>query len=142
MTATNPLVGTWRCTGFVVRAVATGAETLPFGPDPLGYMTYTSEGYMSAFVTTRDRAAPIGAAIRDEEKIALFDTMLSYVGTYSSDADTITHHIAASWNQSWTGTDAIRHFRLDGDLLTIDARVLSPRTGEEIETTVSLVRAM
>ena len=31
----------------------------------------------------------------------------------------VVHHIDTSWNQAWTGTNQIRHFVLEGDVLTI-----------------------
>jgi hypothetical protein len=31
----------------------------------------------------------------------------------------VTHHIDISWNQAWTGTDQVRFYKLEGDVLTI-----------------------
>src|SRR5258707_8454567 len=46
-------------------------------------------------------------------------TMVAYAGTFSLGDNVVVHHIDTSWNQAWTGTNQIRHFVLDGDVLTI-----------------------
>ena len=55
----------------------------------------------------------------DEERITLFGTMIFYAGTYTFDAEKVIHHVDISWNQSWTGTDQVRFYKLDGNTLTI-----------------------
>jgi hypothetical protein len=42
------------------------------------------------------------------------------------------HHVDASWNQAWTGTDQVRFYKLDGDRLTITgASAKDPYTGQD-----------
>jgi hypothetical protein len=55
----------------------------------------------------------------DEEQIKLFTTIVSYAGTYTVDAEKVIHHVDISWNQIWTGTDQVRFYKLEGNLLTI-----------------------
>jgi Lipocalin-like domain len=31
----------------------------------------------------------------------------------------VIHHVDISWNEAWTGTDQVRFFKLDGNILTI-----------------------
>jgi lipocalin-like protein len=31
----------------------------------------------------------------------------------------VIHHVDISWNQSWTGTDLVRFYKLDSNTLTI-----------------------
>ena len=33
--------------------------------------------------------------------------------------DVVTHHVDISWNQSWTGTDLVRFYKLNDNILTI-----------------------
>jgi hypothetical protein len=35
------------------------------------------------------------------------------------DGEKVIHHVDISWNQAWTGTDQIRFYKLDGDILTL-----------------------
>jgi len=59
--------------------------------------------------------------------------MLAYAGTYTLYDDRVVHHIDASWNQAWTGTDQVRFYKLQEDVLTItSAPAKDPGTGEEI----------
>ena len=58
--------------------------------------------------------------------------MFAYAGTYTADGDKVIHHVDISWNQSWTGTDLVRFYKLDGNTLTITtARAQSAIDGEE-----------
>jgi hypothetical protein len=72
----------------------------------------------------------------DEERLKLFRTMLAYAGTYTVDADKVVHHVDISWNEAFTGTDQIRFYKLDGNILTITTGpIKSPvdsRDGREI----------
>ena len=45
--------------------------------------------------------------------------MVAYAGTFTLEAEKVTHHIDISWNQAWTGTDQVRFYTLDGDMLSI-----------------------
>ena len=47
----------------------------------------------------------------------------------------MTHHVDISWNEGWTGTDQVRFFKLDGNILTITgAPSKSPIDGREGRT--------
>lgn len=37
-----------------------------------------------------------------DEKIALFDKMFAYSGSYTVVADRVIHHVDMSWNEAWT----------------------------------------
>ena len=45
--------------------------------------------------------------------------MYAYAGTYTLEGDKVVHHVDISWNQAWTGTDLVRFYKLDGNILTI-----------------------
>jgi hypothetical protein len=45
--------------------------------------------------------------------------MVAYAGTFTLEAEKVAHHIDISWNQAWTGTDQVRFYALDGDMLSI-----------------------
>ena len=61
--------------------------------------------------------------------------MTAYAGTYTLQADKVIHHVDISWNEAWTGTDQVRFFKLDGNILTITtAPNKSPMDGREGQT--------
>jgi hypothetical protein len=55
----------------------------------------------------------------DEDRINLHKYMFAYSGRYTVEGDKVVHHVDISWNESWTGNDQVRFFKLEGDSLTI-----------------------
>jgi lipocalin-like protein len=114
------------------RVVATDVTTEAMGPDPIGYIAYHADGRMMALVVSGQRKRSGAATLTDQEKAALFDSMLAYAATYEIQGDKVIHHVDAAWNPEW-GPDLIRPFRLDGDRLVISgAPGKDPVTGEEV----------
>lgn len=135
------LLGTWRMTAWTRQSVATGEISDALGPDPVGYIAYHADGRMMALVLRRQRPAPSGARPTDQEKAALFDTMLAYSATYTVEDGRVVHHVDAAWNPAWLG-DLIRPFTLDGDSLVISgAPSKDPATGEDVIYRIAFERA-
>jgi hypothetical protein len=132
MADTAALLGTWKMMSWTREVVATGEVSDAMGPDPIGYIAYHSDGRMMAMVFNRDRPRLNGASPTDEEKIALFDSMLAYSASYSLEDGKVIHHVEAAWNPAWQ-MDLVRPFTLDGDRLVIsDAPGRDPATGEAV----------
>ena len=55
----------------------------------------------------------------DEKQAVLFRTMISYTGFYRFEEDKFITTVDVSWNESWTGTDQVRFYTLDGNGLDI-----------------------
>ncbi len=117
--ADNPLIGTWKLKSYVREVAATGERYNERGEHPNGYLGYTADGRMYAIITWENRTGPREVVATDEERAKLFGTMISYAGTYTFDAEKVVHHVDISWNQSWSGTDQVRFYKLDGNTLTI-----------------------
>jgi Lipocalin-like domain len=126
----NLLLGTWRLTSYVVTT-ANGERSTPFGEDPKGYLSYSADGRMQTIGVASSREVLGGASPTDRERLALYDTMFAYAGTYSVEKGKVIHHVDTSWNDVWTGTDQIRLFELNGNLLTLTTRILDPTSGVE-----------
>jgi hypothetical protein len=47
--------------------------------------------------------------------------MLAYSGKYRIDGHKIVITVDVAWDEAWNGTEQVRHFRLDGDELHIEA---------------------
>ena len=114
-----PVLGTWSLQSYVRERLLDGRRHNQFGDNPTGYIGYAPDGRMYAIFTRDDRATPRDVVPTDEEGVQLLGSMVAYAGTFSLGDGVVVHHIDTSWNQSWTGTDQIRHFVLDGDTLTI-----------------------
>ena len=110
------VIGTWSLRSYVRERLSDGQRHNQFGDAPVGY---APDGRMYAIFTRDDRIAPRDAVPTDEEGVQLLGTMVAYAGTFSLGENVVVHHIDTSWNQAWTGTDQIRHFVLEGDVLTI-----------------------
>jgi len=119
---TNPLIGTWKLQTFRTQIAETSETIEPFGPRPQGFLSYGTDCRMYAIVVRDERARPGGPVETDSEKIALFNGMGSYAGTYTIDGSTVKHHVDVSWNESWTGTVQAREFKVDGEELRIRAQ--------------------
>jgi hypothetical protein len=128
----SPLVGTWKLKTVVHEVTATGERKNQFGDSPLGYISYAPDGRMYAMGVRSDRSKPAAAAPTPEEATKLFQSMFAYTGSYTLEPGKVTHHIDVSWNQGWTGTDQVRFYKLDGNMLTIkSAPAKSPLDGRE-----------
>ena len=82
---------------------------------PSGYMILSAEGRMMVLVAGGGREA--GQTV--EKQATLLRTMMSYTGLYRFEGDKFITSVDVSWNQSWTGTDQVRFYTLDGDRLDI-----------------------
>jgi hypothetical protein len=127
------LVGTWRMLTWHREFEDTGEQIDALGADPVGFVSYGVDGRVHAIVVKRDRSPPGSLPPSSIEKLELFDSMLAYAGTYTLHEDRLIHHIDASWNQAWTGTDQIRFYKLNGSTLEIwGAPAPDPYTGRKV----------
>jgi len=131
-TGSAALLGTWTLQSFTTEDLVTGEKTDLFGAHPCGYLNYGADKRMYAILLEENRTAPADLVPTDAERIALFNGSCAYAGTWSIEGDLVSHHVDASWNESWTGTIQLRRFRIDGKYLhitTLPAR--NPVTGKE-----------
>ena len=130
----SPIFGTWKLRSLLFEATATGQRSSPFGDHPVGYLSYSADGRMYAIGVVEDRPKPRDPLPTDQEKVKLQESMFAYAGTYTADGEKVVHHVDISWNESWTGTDLVRFYKLDGNTLTIrTARAENAFDGEEGE---------
>jgi hypothetical protein len=115
----SQLLGTWKLRSWVREVAGTGERYNQAGERPDGYLSYSADGRMYAFIIWDNRIRPPGAVPTDEERVKLHQTMIAYAGTYTVQGDKVIHHLDASWDQILIGTDQVRFFKLDGNILTI-----------------------
>jgi hypothetical protein len=114
--ARSPLIGTWKLVSWQVVA-EDGAPQDIFGKSPNGYLVLTPEG-RSIVVTT---AGGRRGGMDDASRIALHKSMLAYSGRYRVEGDDFITTVDISWNEEWNGTEQRRHYRIEGDKLTIES---------------------
>jgi hypothetical protein len=110
----NPLVGSWK----LVSIRTTYDKGKPFdsmGANPKGYLILTPKGRMMAVVTASNRKVPAIEA----DLAKLYKTMTAYTGKYRIEGDDFVTTVDVSWYEVWTGTEQRRHYKLEGDRLTI-----------------------
>ena len=137
----NNFVGTWKLVSWETQS--TDAQTIhPFGKNPIGYITYTENGYMSATIMKPHRLN-IEVSLADlmnARKIFLKPWLLvtagkyvkaimrylqasanyvSYSGKYEIQAETVIHHVEVSLIPDWIGTKQERQFKFIGDRLVL-----------------------
>ena len=111
------ILGSWRMTSWVTTDVATGERQDALGQNPRGTVVYTPERVVF-LVLKNNRARPEQLPPSNKEKIALYDTMFAYSGSYTLESDRVVHHVDLSWNEAWTGTDQVRSCKVDEHTLT------------------------
>ena len=134
------LIGTWRLRSW--RNIASdGSIVDPLGEDPVGYIFYNRDGYMSVEIMAADRAPyrrPDAFGGTPEERSDAISTYLSYSGPFEvmPDQDTVIHHIQVCSYPNWVGNAQVRGARLDGDVLTLSTK---PMTFHGVERRAELV---
>lgn len=124
MASNNAIAGMWKLKSYSRRFLDNGEVRNDLLPH--AYILYTPGGYMMSVTVEGKRKPPAGLVLTDEERIRLFNTIVSaYAGTYSVEGNKVTHAVEMSWNEAWTGTRQVRYFSVEGDRLTIET---SPRT--------------
>jgi hypothetical protein len=137
----DALLGAWRMTSWTYEIVGTDEKRDALGPDPCGWIVYSPERVM-VLVLKSDRKKPVGLVPTPEEKLALYDTMFAYSGTYTVKSDRVIHHLDMSWNEVWSGTEQVRFCKIEGNILTYTtAPAKNPLDGNEVVHTVRFGRA-
>ncbi|MDB5875032.1 MAG: uncharacterized protein JWQ07_4474 [Ramlibacter sp.] len=129
-TAQESLTGTYRLVSATRTITATGQVEDSFGKNPIGFIQYGNDGRMMVLIVRLQRPRASFGTLTDADKIALFDTMAAYGGTYDFDGKTVIHHIDVSWNGILSGTDQVRSVRADGRRLIYTNRGRSPTDGQ------------
>ena len=130
MTLHANIVGAWELVSYTERELPDGPLTYPHGPDALGLIMYTPDGYMSA------QLARPGPDEDDQEPDGYY---IAYSGPYDVDEQTrtVAHRVQVSVIPSWLGTTQIRrvHFREPGMLVLSTSE---PRPGDGVMSTTTI----
>jgi hypothetical protein len=117
----NPLLGTWKLVSFETTG-QDGRSHYPLGENPLGYITYSHDGYMQVAMMKANRPrinAETLPLAKTEDKAVAAATYVSYCGRYETSGDTVIHHVEISLDPNMKGDRLERHMQLAGDTLTL-----------------------
>jgi hypothetical protein len=92
---TKDLIGCWSLQSVVIEKL--GQKFEPFGPNPIGQLTFTSDGHMSVIQMRSD--LPEKASGEPTDKIV--GTFIAYFGTYELQGKTVTLNIEGSTRSDW-----------------------------------------
>jgi hypothetical protein len=131
-------VGIWKLTSYVREETETGKKVDLFGEHPTGYWTFSPKGRFIGVVVGDNRKPQAGEAITDEERVALFTSIIgAYSGIYTIEGDNLVIAVDVSWNQRWTGTKQTRHFKLDGKQLRVWNPPRKAMRGKSVTSTLT-----
>src|SRR5438045_9376177 len=82
------LVGLWKLTDHGNKNPSTGAIEHPRGEHPGGYQLFSKDGHHMFVMFDQNRKKPSGPP-SNVDKVALFDSMVSYAGTYKVEVNKI-----------------------------------------------------
>ena len=139
MTAED-LLGTWRLRSWK-NVGSDGSAVDALGQNPVGYIFYNRDGFMSVEIMAAQRASyqvPDAFGGTTEERSEAISTYLSYSGLFEvlADQDTVIHHIQVCSYPNWIGNAQVRFAKLEGDVLTLSTK---PMTFQGVERTAELV---
>jgi Lipocalin-like domain len=111
------IVGTWKLVSVLYEDAQTKERWPVLGQHPKGYQIATPEGRWLALVTAEGRKPPA----TDAERAQALRTMISYTGRYRLEDGRVITRVEAAWNEAWVGTEQVRAYRFDGDLLHLES---------------------
>jgi len=125
LTYANRLLGVWRLVNYTDEQ--SGREdTLPFGPDPQGFLIYSPDGFVSAQLMRTGRPAFHSSDWHHgtpEEYQASGSGYIAYCGKFEVDEEhaTVTHIPSVSLLPNLIGGRQCRSIDLEGDRLVLRA---------------------
>ena len=112
------LVGTWKLVSASSTTSAGERSETPYGPSPVGFLTYTGDGRVTALISYGGRKS-LSWRPEQEEQAEAFKTFLAYAGRYTLSGDKVIHHIEISSIQNYVDRDLVRSVKFQGDQITL-----------------------
>jgi Lipocalin-like domain len=127
------MVGAWKLVSLETKEVVSGKVSRPMGDEVTGLFVFTKGGHFSGMVFRGERKAPEGPNATEAERIALFNSLVAYHGTYRTEGNKLIMKIANSHIQSWNGTERVLTVEVNGSRLTgRSAPLRAASTGLEV----------
>ncbi|GAB3326961.1 hypothetical protein GCM10027299_26800 [Larkinella ripae] len=132
---TNSIIGAWRLLRFDAKNVVTNKVYQLYGPDPVGTLLLSEDGYMSVAIMARNRTDfPVESlqGASTEAKAHACETYLSYSGRWRIEDTKIFVHVLVSLLPNWTNKEHYRRFHLEADTLTFQTPILQTGGSETV----------
>jgi hypothetical protein len=128
----NVLIGTWKQLSGTMVEEGSHEQKSNLSAAPNGYVNFSADGRLILLSTDSARQPPAGQVATPAEAEALYRSMIAYAGTYKVDGNRVTYHLDVSWNESWTDTEQLRFWEVNGDRLTVTTpEITNPLTGKK-----------
>jgi hypothetical protein len=118
----DKLVGTWKLVSASSTSSTGERSETPYGPSPVGFLTYTEDGRVTALISYGGRkllSGGGGTVAPLEEQAEAFKTFLAYAGRYTLSGDKVTHYIEISSIQNYVNRDLVRNVKFQGDRIIL-----------------------
>jgi hypothetical protein len=103
------IVGIWQLKSTVGRNDAGELLPPPYGPQPMGLVTFQSDGRMMAVLCDGRQRIPDGEPRQ----------YVSYAGNYTFDGETLSTRVDASSDPSRIGGDQVRRVRFENGVMVL-----------------------
>jgi Lipocalin-like domain len=115
----DDLVGTWKLVSASSTTSSGERSETPYGPSPVGFLTYTAEGRVTALISHGERESLAFGGGTQEEQAEAFKTFLAYAGRYSIAGYKVTHTIEVSSIQNYVDRNLVRSVQFEGDRIIL-----------------------
>ncbi len=138
------LIGTWKQVSGSVQDAGGGPPRSNLSAAPNGFISFMADGRMVNLTVDSSRKAAQANPPTEAEAAHLHRTLIAYAGTWRVDGDRVFYKVDVSWNQSWTGTEQMRVWRLEGEntLHVSTAEMINPLTGKMSRFSLVFARAI
>lgn len=135
LAAETDLHGTWKLVSLTRKADGGKVEE-PRGKAPKGYLTFTPDGHMMSIIANEKRPKPASVEkMTDQERVALFNSMNAYAGTYRLSGNKLTYKFDLLHNEV-PERAAAREVKIDGRRMTmLNEPAKSAMDGKMVQTT-------
>lgn len=119
---TDQLVGTWKLVSASSKDTSGNLNEPPYGINPVGFLTYTKDGRVTALISYGGRKPlSVGAkpALLLEEQAEAFKTFLAYGGRYRLDGNKIIHSIEISSIQNYVNRELVRTLKFQDNQIVL-----------------------
>jgi hypothetical protein len=114
----DKLVGTWKLVSASSTTKTGERSDTPYGPNPVGFLTYTADGRVTALISYGGRKS-LSVGAQQEEQAEAFKTFLAYAGRYALSGEKVTHYIEISSIQNYVNKELVRSIKFQGDQMTL-----------------------
>lgn len=142
----DQLIGAWKLVSYVEKPIDGSAPFYPTGENPMGIITYTPDGYVSAQLMRPDRKPfPSGdwfGGTTDEYRQEPTN-YIAYSGPFHLDEEhkTLTHSMFVSMFPNWNGQTQPRVVKIEGETLHLSTAAPIKTSGKVVNSYLKWKRA-